>query len=124
MHPINRRGQKVVCIMEIDIETPAGEIYTGRTPVLDQVYTVTGFGETGMLAAVAEPIQGIDVGVTVAEIPSIQGRHHRTGVWQTLAWPLAMFQPADYRTTDISDLIEIGKKWHHDHKRTQVLADE
>lgn len=107
MTGINRVGQKVICVVEIEIETPRGEVYLGPLPVLDEVYTVTGFAETGMRAAVTMDAN-LDVGITVAEIPTLRGRHRKTGAWIDLAWPIMLFRPVDERQTDISDLVKIG----------------
>jgi hypothetical protein len=97
-----RAGQKVVCIAEIEIETPWGTIYDGPVPQLDATYTVTGFGDTGMQPAAGNTIPNLDCGITVAELRGPRARPTGTNVWRELTWPIAIFRPLDERQTGIS----------------------
>lgn len=108
MNAINRLGQKVVCIAEIDVVTQSGARYPGPVPVLDEVYTVTGFGPTGMKAPPDLP--DADIGIILAEIPTIRGRSSCDRTWRNLTWPLVIFRPVDERKTDISDLVRVAKE--------------
>jgi hypothetical protein len=95
-----RVGQKIVCVREIEIETPQGTIYGGPVPVLDEIYTVTGFGDTRMQGV--GDIVNADCGVVVAELHGPRARMKSTKEWTELCWPIAIFNPLETRETDIS----------------------
>lgn len=103
-----RAGQKVICVREIEIETPTGTIYPGPVPQLDAIYTVTGFGDTYMDATDGD-VSNPDCGITIAELRGIRARKTSTSEWYELAWPIAIFSPVDERETDISTFTKMLK---------------
>jgi hypothetical protein len=103
MNGINRRGQKIVCIMEMDIEGPTGIPYDGETPKIDRVYTVADFIDNeGLLAPHAE--MNTHAALDLFELPALKlkGQTRRAG------WPIICFRPLDERETDISALVGLG----------------
>lgn len=119
MNGINRRGQKVVCVYEIEIETPSGRVYDGPAPKLDDVYTVADFLDTGMILSGGDGEGPGLPGIALREIGCIRGRVAATKEYVDLGWPILMFRPLDERKTDISDIIrndgrfdkELAEEW-------------
>lgn len=104
MNGINRRSQKVVCVIELDILDPRGVLWPGTYPKLDEVYTVADFiDNTGLMKGFGIVVDPVDLDVTMGlelmEIPCPKGPTRKLG------WPIICFRPADERTTDISTLM-------------------
>lgn len=104
MNGINRRSQKIVCVIEMDFLDPGGRLWPGIYPKLDEVYTVADFiDNTGLMrgAGIEADLCDIDVtmGLELMEIPC------PTGPTRKLGWPIICFRPADERETDISTLM-------------------
>lgn len=94
MNPINRVGQKVVCIQDGNIWHYFCSVLD-HWPILDQVYTVSDFGEID-----GEP------GIHLREIAGI------TCECSGLAdapWPIEIFRPLARCKTDISALTKLTK---------------
>jgi len=109
MNGINRRGQKVVCIMTLVIEDCAGNLPDLTLPEEGEVYTVADFRDSGMVyehqSIDGEGLPGIDL----VEISSIRGTDFETKEPVVLGWPIVAFEPLDERATDIkifTDLLE------------------
>jgi hypothetical protein len=103
MNPINRRGQKVVCVVEFDLVSTRGGKYGGPGPLLDEVYTVINFiDNTGKFIPDAD--DDLSLGIELLEVPS------PISPPGPLGWPIIAFRPADERKTDISDLIRLTDK--------------
>lgn len=111
MNGINRRGQKVICIMELEIEDAAGNYpLLPIRPVPGEQYTVADFLDSGMVLEdqdvdAAEELPGI----VLFEIEPIRGRDIVTKQPVVLGWPIIAFKPVDERETSIemfTDLLE------------------
>jgi hypothetical protein len=109
MNGINRRGQKVICIMDLVIEDMAGEVPRLTLPEYGEVYTVEDFRDSRMVFE----HQSIDddglPGIDLVEIASIHGRDPVTKELIVLGWPIVAFKPVDERRTSIktfTDLLE------------------
>lgn len=103
MNPINRRGQKVVCVIAFEYEI------CGSTPEvsslsLGEVYTVDDFLDLSHALVEAR----LWPGITLVEYPGLRIKLASTGVWEPMGWPLVAFRPVDERETDISDLVRLG----------------
>jgi hypothetical protein len=92
MNPINRPGQKVICVQDHALwadfccDIPCW-------PLLDEIYTVSGFGE----------IEGCP-GIYLFELPPVSCTCHHL---EAAPWPIDCFRPLDQRQTDISALTNI-----------------
>lgn len=106
MNGINRRGQKVVCVMEFEIADPEGNVYRGPQPVLDGVYTVIDFIDNGRHAISSDG--DVRPGLDLLEVPGL--RAPRNPVVR-FGWPIIGFRPMveDERKTDISELRKIAE---------------
>jgi hypothetical protein len=82
MNPINRIGQKIVCINDNWVEPFPN---CGPHPVKDGVYTVSGFPTDGFLFVTG--FERSDFGAK--------------------SYDITYFRPADERKTDISDLVKL-----------------
>lgn len=107
MNGINRRDQKVVCVMQIDVEDGKGHIFPGPYPEVDKVYTVEDFVDSGMVRETGEDMVP---GITLRELASIRGRRVGDGERRVMGWPIIAFRPLDERKTDIGDLVRAGQK--------------
>jgi hypothetical protein len=85
MNPINRVGQKVVCV-QFCCDLPGW-------PLLDETYTVIGFAEIEY-----------HPGIFLLELPSVSCSCHQLS---GAPWPIEVFRRFDQRTTDISELTKI-----------------
>lgn len=110
MNDINRRGQKVVCILEFELISYDGRIYQGPQPVFNEVYTVNDFVDNSGNVVPSCPVHGdMRPGIELCEIaPPL----HRKSTGQPIrfGWPILGFRPADERETDISELREIAAR--------------
>lgn len=95
MNPINRRGQKIACVQEIEYESITGALYAGAYPELDGVYTVKDFVARHKLC-VGPPEMGLVGYIELFEMPSPNAYGTPVG------WPIICFRPVDERKTDIS----------------------
>lgn len=108
MSGINRRGQKVVCVVEVEYESQrTGHCYRGG-PRLNEVYTVTDFlGPRPTLRAEQMDVDGVEF-IDLLEVRSlyleIPGQPRIP-----IGWPVICFRPVDERRTDISDLVALGR---------------
>jgi hypothetical protein len=107
MNGINRRGQKVVCIAEINVFLGPGSFnpYGGPIPRPDETYTVEGFIESGFI--LSEIGSGRVPGLALREMPCAF-----FGTGEPMGWPVAGFKPVDERKTDISDLMPAPAEHH------------
>lgn len=110
MNPINRVGQKVECIAGFTIETCDGDVFgpgakPNHTPQVGQTYTVDGFLATGHV---------IDLGILTRHGPGIVLREIAAPTCdccsKKMGWPIIAFRPLLDRETDISALVEAGKR--------------
>lgn len=108
MNPINRVGQKVVCVTEFEIYDYLGNLFCGPSPRIDGVYTVAGFLNNEGAAASLDLLDDIGPGIELREVPSVRGK----GGTRSLGWPIIGFRPLLDRETDISALVEAGKSAH------------
>lgn len=106
MNGIDRRSQKVVCILEIEFATPRGVAIACPVPSVDGVYTVADF------VSLEEFFEDPDLhpGITLTDFPTFVatltgGRRVRGG------WPIVAFRPVDERKTDIGELIRAGRSF-------------
>lgn len=107
MNPINRVGQKVVCLFDIEVLGRLGGSYRGAVPQAGETYTVDGFGETGMIEQ-GEAYRGRVPGIFLREIPPVRSRRIEDGAMEDLPWPISIFRPAFEGETDISELLALG----------------
>jgi hypothetical protein len=91
MNSINRRGQKVICI--IDHAIWADFCCELRWPLQDEIYTVSGFAE----------IDGCP-GIFLHELPPVVCVCHQL---DDAPWPLECFRALDERQTDISEFTKL-----------------
>lgn len=107
MNPINRRGQKVRCIADFELELANGELYRGPVPKCGETYTVQDFVDNSGIA-VADDGDTEDIGpaIVLFEIGSPFLRVSR----RVIGWPICVFRPVDERETDISALIGLGRE--------------
>jgi hypothetical protein len=91
MNAINRRGQKVICVQ--DHALWANFCCDLPWPLLDQIYTVSGFGEIEH-----------HPGIFLLELPPVSCSCHQLS---GAPWPIECFRPLDQRATDISALTKI-----------------
>lgn len=108
MNGIDRIGQKVVCIAHIEIVDRRGRAVSGPYPVVDEVYTVGDFVDSGMICHDDTLERELAPGITLLEIATIRGRRIRDGQWIELGWPIICFRPLDERKTDISLLRRVA----------------
>jgi len=99
MNGINRRGQKVICVLEIELAGAGGFVYPGPYPKENQAYTVADFIDNGALLITNNLGPDIAPAVVLVEIPCPQVRR-RPG--KLIGWLLACFRPAFEGKTDIS----------------------
>lgn len=88
MNGINRRGQKVRCITEIEFVRPNGEAIEAPAPTLNEVYTVKDF--VNLEPFFSEP--DLHPGITLFDFPTFtakfkDGRRIKGG------WPIVAFRP-------------------------------
>jgi hypothetical protein len=96
MNPINRVGQKVVCItppMVWFYICPSVRIY----PRLSDVYTVAAF-------------ETLDTDVPGIRLRELEGFTCECGGFKDAPWPITGFKPVDERKTDISVFTQILDK--------------
>ena len=95
MNPINRVGQKVVCVMPANVWLLGVCISLTDYPVKDRVYTVSGFENS-----LSHP------GIHLTELSGITCPCKGL---KDLAWPISAFRPVDERKTDISQFTKLTK---------------
>lgn len=108
MNGINRGGQKVVCVMEMEVTDVDGRTYGGPVPVVDQTYTVDAFVDSRMIFA-DDRLASVDTfpGITVLELPPLRGKCGRI-----FGWPIMAFRPKvdEARFASISEMIDAAKR--------------
>lgn len=90
-HVINRTGQKAICVQDHILW--AAFCCDIPWPLLDEIYTVSGFGE----------IEGCP-GIFLSELPPVSCGCHQL---DNAPWPIECFRPVDERATDIGELTKI-----------------
>ena len=111
MHAINRRGQKVVCIA--DIQVICAVCGPAKVPEKNGVYTVTDFGNFDTRGLPKMTAKEICIpGIHLAEVPDIASCPCDAPGMVTpmvpLPWPLMLFKPVFEGKTDISEIVRNG----------------
>jgi hypothetical protein len=96
MNPINRIGQKVICVVPDRFWTQQVCPSLKVIPRKDEVYTVTGFEDLH--------------GVPCIHLREIVGLSCECGGLNNAPWLIQAFRPVDERKTDISVFAEILNK--------------
>jgi hypothetical protein len=96
MNPINRIGQKVICVVPDRFWTQQVCPSLKVTPRKGEVYTVTGFEDLN--------------GVPCIHLREIAGLSCECGGINNAPWLIAAFRPVNERKTDISVFTEIMHK--------------
>lgn len=104
MNPINRRGQKVVCVVDFEFEMGDGSVPKVQLPNIDEVCTVADFVDLSF--ALEDPANW--PGITLVEHP-VRIKRKDTGTWAPMGFPIIAFRPVDERQTDISELLPLGR---------------
>ena len=109
MSAINRRSQKVACVIEVEICDMRGNLLPGPCPEMDRIYTVADFvNNGGYLQAPATSGFDPSIGLDLVELPAARVRT-RGGRIVVIGWPVGCSRPVDERKTDIGNLIRIGR---------------
>jgi len=103
MNGINRRGQKVVCVAEIELVLLSGRTYPGPMPQVDETYTVVDFAHSGCVRGIGIEAEALAPGIVLREIPSPRS----TADHRLFGFPIIAFRPLDERETDIGDLLKL-----------------
>lgn len=106
MNGINRRGQKVVCVIEVEYETVSGAVCPFG-PTLNEVYTVRNFIDRnkGVIQCIDLPDFPLDLFIDLVEIESPVVVRTQ----EPIGWPIAAFRPVQTRETDIGELLKLTK---------------
>lgn len=105
MSGINRRGQKVVCVIEVEYESAtSGELFA-ISPRLGKIYTVRDFVDRnkGVIRCADLPDFPLDLFIDLIELESPVVIRTK----EPIGWPIAAFRPVQTRETDLGDLLRL-----------------